>query len=84
MWLLHKQHHSITPAAADAMRMQCGTSQQLSLPAGTVSDGTLRSSNASVFIVKSTAFELGRSTTWLFATDNSEAAQQAFIILVHR
>ena len=80
---LHEQPHSISPAAADAVGMRCATSQVILLPAGTVSDGTLRSSNASVFIVKSTAFELGQCTTWLFATDNSDAAQQAFIILVH-
>ena len=84
MYPAHEQHPSISPAAADAMRMRCGTSKQLLLPAGTVSDGTLRSSNASVFIVKSTAFDLGQCTTWLFATDNSDAAQQAFISLVHQ
>ncbi|KAK9816499.1 hypothetical protein WJX72_001033 [[Myrmecia] bisecta] len=51
---------------------------------GTVSDHSLREYNGHVCIVKSTSFSPSDSTRWLFATDNSLAAQTAFAVLMYQ
>mmetsp|Transcript_4692 Transcript_4692/g.8883 ORF Transcript_4692/g.8883 Transcript_4692/m.8883 type:complete len:329 (-) Transcript_4692:187-1173(-) len=50
---------------------------------GSVSDELLRTSETSVILAKSTAFELESSRLWVLATDHSESAQTAFALLVH-
>lgn len=50
---------------------------------GTVSDFTLRTSHASLCIVRSTGSKFGKQARFCFATDGSRAAHLAFVVLVN-
>jgi nucleotide-binding universal stress UspA family protein len=50
---------------------------------GTTSDGALRSSHASICIVRSTSTKIGNACRYTFASDGSHASGIAFSVLVH-
>ena len=51
---------------------------------GSTSDGSLRTTNVSVAVVKSTSYDVkrGGAKTFMLATDDSPAARVAFALLV--